>query len=70
MVTLAPWGPAVPADVKATVEANSRLQGRQSASLRRPIKDNKGNVKIPAGQVGDPFVEYVRLVRPGRHQGI
>jgi basic membrane protein A len=55
MVTLAPWGPAVPADVKAAVEAKiSEFKAGKAQVFAGPIKDNKGNVKIPAGQVGDP----------------
>ncbi len=55
MVTLAPWGPAVPDDVKATVEAKiTELKAGRAQVFAGPIKDNRGNVKIPAGQVGDP----------------
>ena len=55
MVTLAPWGPAVPADVKAMVEAKiADFKAGKAQVFAGPIKDNKGNLKIPAGQVGDP----------------
>ena len=55
MVTLAPWGAAVPADVKAMVEAKiADFKSGKSQVFAGPIKDNKGAVKIPAGQVGDP----------------
>ena len=55
MVTLAPWGSAVPADVKAMVEAKiADFKIRQIASLRRPHQGQQGHLKIPAGQVGDP----------------
>jgi basic membrane lipoprotein Med (substrate-binding protein (PBP1-ABC) superfamily) len=55
MVTLAPWGPAVPDDVKAMVDAKiMEFKTGKTQVFTGPIKDNKGNVKIPAGQVGDP----------------
>jgi basic membrane protein A len=55
MVTLAPWGSAVPADVKAEVETKiNELKAGKALVFAGPIKDNKGNLKIPAGQVGDP----------------
>jgi basic membrane lipoprotein Med (substrate-binding protein (PBP1-ABC) superfamily) len=55
MVTLAPWGPAVPDDVKAAVEARiADFKAGNAQVFEGPIKDNKGNLKIPAGQVGDP----------------
>jgi basic membrane lipoprotein Med (substrate-binding protein (PBP1-ABC) superfamily) len=55
MVALAPWGPAVPDDVKAMVEAKiADFKAGKSQVFTGPIKDNKGNLKIPAGQVGDP----------------
>jgi basic membrane lipoprotein Med (substrate-binding protein (PBP1-ABC) superfamily) len=55
MVTLAPWGAAVPEDVKATVEAKiGELKSGKAKVFSGPIKDNKGNLRIPAGQVGDP----------------
>jgi basic membrane lipoprotein Med (substrate-binding protein (PBP1-ABC) superfamily) len=55
MVALAPWGSAVPADVKAAVEAKIvDFKAGKAQVFAGPIKDNKGNLKIPAGQVGDP----------------
>jgi basic membrane lipoprotein Med (substrate-binding protein (PBP1-ABC) superfamily) len=55
MVALAPWGPAVPDDVKAMVEEKiADFKSGKSQVFTGPIKDNKGNLKIPAGQVGDP----------------
>jgi len=55
MVTLAPWGPAVPDDVKAAVETKiADFKTGKAQVFTGPIKDNKGNLKIPAGQVGDP----------------
>jgi basic membrane lipoprotein Med (substrate-binding protein (PBP1-ABC) superfamily) len=55
MVTLAPWGPAVPNDVQAMVEAKiAEFKSGKAQVFTGPIKDNKGNLKIPAGQVGDP----------------
>jgi basic membrane lipoprotein Med (substrate-binding protein (PBP1-ABC) superfamily) len=55
MITLAPWGSAVPADVKALVDAKiAELKAGKAQVFAGPIKDNKGNLKIPAGQVGDP----------------
>jgi basic membrane protein A len=55
MVALAPWGPAVPDDVKAMVEAKiTDLKSGKAQVFAGPIKDNKGNLKIPDGQVGDP----------------
>ena len=55
MVTLAPWGPAVPADVKTMVDAKiADFKAGKAQVFAGPIKDNKGNMKIPAGQVGDP----------------
>jgi basic membrane protein A and related proteins len=55
MVALAPWGPAVPADVRSAVEAKiAEFKAGMSQVFAGPIKDNRGNVKIPAGQVGDP----------------
>jgi basic membrane lipoprotein Med (substrate-binding protein (PBP1-ABC) superfamily) len=55
MVRLAPWGPAVPDDVKAMVDAKiMEFKTGKAQVFAGPIKDNKGNVKIPAGQVGDP----------------
>ena len=55
MITLAPWGSAVPADVKALVDAKiAEFKAGKAQVFAGPIKDNKGNLKIPAGQVGDP----------------
>jgi basic membrane lipoprotein Med (substrate-binding protein (PBP1-ABC) superfamily) len=55
MVTLAPWGPAVPDDVKSMVDAKiANFKSGKVQVFTGPIKDNKGNLKIPAGQVGDP----------------
>jgi basic membrane lipoprotein Med (substrate-binding protein (PBP1-ABC) superfamily) len=55
MVTLAPWGSAVPDDVKATVAAKiADFKAGKSQVFAGPIKDNKGTMRIPAGQVGDP----------------
>jgi basic membrane protein A and related proteins len=55
MVTLAPWGPAVPDDVKAMVDAKiADFKSGKAQVFAGPIKDNKGNLKISAGQVGDP----------------
>jgi basic membrane lipoprotein Med (substrate-binding protein (PBP1-ABC) superfamily) len=55
MVTLAPWGPAVPDDVKAMVEAKlADFKAGKAQVFAGPVKDNKGNLKIPEGQVGDP----------------
>ena len=55
MVTLAPWGSAVPADVKAAVEAKiADFKAGKAQVFAGPIKDNKGTLKIPAGQAGDP----------------
>ena len=55
MVTLAPWGSAVPADVRTEVEAKiADFKTGKAQVFTGPIKDNKGNMKIPAGQVGDP----------------
>jgi basic membrane protein A len=55
MVTLAPWGPAVPAGVRAMVEAEiADLKSGKAQVFAGPIKDNRGNLKIPAGQLGDP----------------
>jgi basic membrane lipoprotein Med (substrate-binding protein (PBP1-ABC) superfamily) len=54
MVALAPWGPAVPDDVKALVTAKiAEFKAGTSEVFAGPIKDNKGNMRIPAGQVGD-----------------
>jgi len=55
MVTLAPWGPAVPPDVRAVVEAKiADLKAGKTQVFMGPVKDKKNNVKIPAGQVADP----------------
>ena len=55
MVTLAPWGPAVPDDVKTMVEAKiADFKAGKAQVFTGPVKDNKGTVKIPAGQTGDP----------------
>jgi basic membrane protein A len=55
MVTLAPWGPAVPNDVKTMVEAKiADFKAGKAQVFTGPVKDNKGSVKIPAGQKGDP----------------
>jgi basic membrane protein A len=55
MVTLAPWGSAVPADVKTLVEAKiADFKAGKAQVFAGPIKDNRGNLKIPEGQVGDP----------------
>lgn len=55
MVTLAPWGAAVPADVKTIVEAKTAdFKAGKAQVFAGPIKDNKGNLKISAGEVGDP----------------
>jgi basic membrane lipoprotein Med (substrate-binding protein (PBP1-ABC) superfamily) len=55
MVTLAPWGSAVPAGVRKEVEAKiNDLKTGQAKVFTGPIKDNKGNLKIPAGEFGDP----------------
>jgi basic membrane protein A and related proteins len=55
MVTLAPWGPAVPDDVKTMVEAKiAEFKSGKVQVFTGPVKDNKGNLKIPVGQVGDP----------------
>jgi len=55
MVALAPWGSAVPDDVKALVEAKiAEFKAGKAQVFSGPVKDNKGNLKIPAGQVGDP----------------
>ena len=55
MVTLAPWGPAVPDAVKMMVETKiADFKSGKAQVFTGPIKDNKGNLKIPDGQVGDP----------------
>jgi basic membrane protein A len=55
MVSLAPWGPAVPDEVKAMVEAKiAEFKAGKAQVFTGPVKDNKGNMKIPAGQTGDP----------------
>lgn len=55
MVTLAPWGPAVPDDVKTMVDAKiADFKAGKAQVFTGPIKDNKGNLKFAAGQVGDP----------------
>ncbi|MBI3742687.1 MAG: BMP family ABC transporter substrate-binding protein [Chloroflexi bacterium] len=55
MVTLAPFGSAVPDDVKQTVQAKIQdFKSGKAQVFAGPIKDNKGNLKIAAGQVGDP----------------
>jgi basic membrane protein A and related proteins len=55
MVTLAPWGRAVADDVKAAVaEKIAEFKAGKTQVFTGPIKDNKGNLRIPAGQVGDP----------------
>jgi basic membrane protein A and related proteins len=55
MVTLAPWGTAVPEDVKAMVESKiAEFKTGKAQVFAGPIMDNKGNLRIPAGQVGDP----------------
>jgi len=54
MVTLAPWGSAVPDDVKTLVEAKvADFKAGKAQVFTGPVKDNKGNMKIPAGKVGD-----------------
>jgi basic membrane protein A len=55
MVALAPWGSAVPAEVKELVEAKiAEFKSGKAQVFVGPVKDNKGNVKIPAGDTGDP----------------
>jgi basic membrane lipoprotein Med (substrate-binding protein (PBP1-ABC) superfamily) len=55
MVALAPWGAAVPDEVKAMVNAKiADFKTGKSQVFTGPIKDNKGSLRIPAGQVGDP----------------
>ncbi|HLH29627.1 MAG TPA: BMP family ABC transporter substrate-binding protein, partial [Terriglobia bacterium] len=55
MVALAPWGPAVPQDVKSAVEAKiGEFKAGRAEVFAGPIKDNKGQLRIPQGQVGDP----------------
>jgi basic membrane protein A and related proteins len=55
MVTLAPWGSGVPQDVKQLVEAKiAEFKAGKAQVFTGPIKDNKGNLKIAAGEVGDP----------------
>jgi basic membrane protein A len=55
MVALAPWGPAVPEDVKAMVAVKiAEFKTGTFEVFTGPIKDNKGNMRIPAGQSGDP----------------
>jgi len=51
MIKLAPYGPAVPADVRALADA----KGKEIASgklhpFQGPVKDQSGKVRIPAGQ--------------------
>jgi basic membrane lipoprotein Med (substrate-binding protein (PBP1-ABC) superfamily) len=54
MVVLAPWGSAIPADVRALVEAKiADFKAGKTQVFVGPIKDNKGTVRIPAGQVAD-----------------
>jgi hypothetical protein len=55
MVALAPWGPAVPDEVKTMVnEKIAAFKAGNAQVFSGPIKDNKGNLKIPEGQVGPP----------------
>jgi basic membrane protein A len=52
MVDLAPFGPMVPEDVRATVNAKKAAIIDGSASLfSGPVKDQKGTVQIPDGKV-------------------
>ena len=55
MVTLAPWGPAVPNDVKQLADQKKQdfVQGTLQV-FQGPIKDNQGTLRIKAGEVGDP----------------
>jgi simple sugar transport system substrate-binding protein len=45
----------VPADVKTIVDAKiSEFKAGKTQVFTGPIRDNKGSIKIPAGEVGDP----------------
>lgn len=52
VVGLAPYGPMVPADVKATVEeAKENIISGDLVVFAGPVKDQEGNVKIAEGEV-------------------
>ncbi len=65
IVLLAPWGPAVPEDVKRKVAAwRTKLVGGEHDVLQGPIKDRDGKVVVAAGKVlkGREEVEITWLV--------
>lgn len=55
MVALAPFGPAVPDDVKKLVDAKvADFKAGKVQIFVGPLKDNTGKARIEAGQVGSP----------------
>jgi simple sugar transport system substrate-binding protein len=50
-VKMSPYGPAVPAPVRAKADAvKAEIMKGNFAAFKGPLKDNKGNVVIPAGK--------------------
>ncbi len=52
-IPLAPWGPKIPADVKAKVEAVSKQMNSGESPIKGPIYDANGKLRIPAGKTID-----------------
>ena len=53
--SLAPYGPLVSEDTKALVDqTKASLTSGDVQVWRGPIYDNTGQVRVPAGQVGNP----------------
>ena len=51
MIKLAPYGPAVPADVRALTDAKSKeIASGKLHPFQGPVKDQSGKVRIAAGQ--------------------